>query len=86
MAIDQSLLDLLVCPESREKLVLADAALVTSVNAAIKAGTVKSRAGRLVEAPVDAGLVRSDRRFLYGIREDIPNLLIDDAIPLSGIA
>ena len=86
MAIEPSLLDLLVCPESREKLSLADEALVAAVNVAIGTGQVKSRAGRLVEGPVDAGLVRPDRKFLYGIREDIPNLLIDDAIPLAGIA
>lgn len=85
MAIEQSLLDLLVCPESREKLSVADDALVSAVNAAIEAGRVKSRAGRLVEEAIDAGLVRPDRKFLYAIRLDIPNLLIDDAIPLAGL-
>ena len=83
MAIEQSLLDLLVCPESREKLQIADDALVTAVNTAIAAGQLKSRAGRLIEASIDAGLVRPDRKFLYAIRAEIPNLLIDDAIPLA---
>jgi uncharacterized protein YbaR (Trm112 family) len=85
MAIDQSLLDLLVCPESREKLSIADDPLVEAVNGAIESGRVKSRAGRLVEEPIDAGLVRPDRKFLYAIRLEIPNLLIDDAIPLEGL-
>ncbi len=83
MAIDPSLLELLVCPESREKLTLADDAVVEAVNAAIKGGHLRNRAGRPVDAAVSGGLVRPDNKFLYPVRDDIPDLLIDDAIPLD---
>lgn len=83
MAIDKVLLDLLVCPDSREKLTLADAGVVDKLNAAIERGEIKNRAGRKVEARLDAGLVRADNKFLYPVQGDIPNLLIDEAIPLD---
>lgn len=85
MALDPALLELLVCPESREKLTLADADLVARVNEAIKGGRARNRAGRPVEEAIEAGLLRADQKFLYGVRADIPNLLIDDAITLEGL-
>jgi uncharacterized protein YbaR (Trm112 family) len=85
MALDPALLELLVCPESREKLTLAEADLVARVNEAIKTGRARNRAGRPVEEAIEAGLVRTDRQYLYGVRADIPNLLIDDAIALEGL-
>ncbi|MCB9545695.1 MAG: Trm112 family protein [Myxococcales bacterium] len=83
MAIDEGLLDLLVCPETREKLSLADAELVAKVNAAITAGQLKNRRGAPVKGAIDGGLVRPDRKVLYAVQDDIPNLLVDDAIPLD---
>ena len=44
MAIDTALLDLLVCPESREKLAEADEATISAVNGAIKAGRLRALA------------------------------------------
>ena len=35
---------------------------------------------------MDAGLVREDGAYLYRIEDDIPIMLIDEAIALEGIA
>ena len=35
---------------------------------------------------MDGGLVREDGRYLYAIRNDIPIMLVEQAIPLEGIA
>lgn len=83
MPIDQELLDILVCPESREKLTLASDDVVDRVNARVTKGTLRNRAGQPVKTPVDGGLVRPDGKFLYPIQDEIPNLLIDEAIPLT---
>lgn len=82
--IDPELLNVLCCPETRQPLVFAEAGLVARLNQQVAAGQLSNRAGRLVEQPFDHGLVRADGKFLYPIREDIPVLLIDEAIPLSG--
>jgi uncharacterized protein len=34
---------------------------------------------------LDGGLVRSDRKILYPIREDIPVMLIEEGIPLEQV-
>lgn len=83
--IDKELLDLLVCPENHTRLRLADKELLDKVNQAVAAGELKNRAGEPVEAPLKGGLVREDSTLLYPIVDEIPVLLIDEAIPLDQI-
>ena len=61
---------------------MADANLIADLNAKIKTGQLKSRSGKPVSDPIDAGFIREDRKFLYPIRNNIPVLLIDESIPL----
>ncbi|MBI5094142.1 MAG: hypothetical protein HZB26_17080 [Candidatus Hydrogenedentes bacterium] len=81
--VDPELLKILVCPENKTPVTLADNALVAKANAAVDAGTLKNRAGDVVKERIDGGLVREDGAYLYPIRDDIPIMLIDEAIPLS---
>ncbi|MDA0327721.1 MAG: hypothetical protein O2958_01720 [Gemmatimonadetes bacterium] len=81
--IDQSLLDILVCPESKQALRVADGALLDKINASIGGGSVTNRGGEPVTVSLDEALVREDGRFLYPVRDDIPIMLIDESIPLS---
>lgn len=82
--IDPDLLEILVCPETKQSLSEADGRLVALLNEAIERGEVQNRAGEALGAPVDGGLVREDRQVLYPIRDRIPVMLIDEAIPLGG--
>jgi YfiH family protein len=88
MNIDPELLKILACPETKEPVSLAPVELIDKLNALIEQGGVKNRGGEEVGEKMDAGLIRQDGRFLYPIRDDIPVMLIDEAIeiPPLGLA
>ncbi len=83
--VDSELLKILVCPENKTPVALADEELVKKINTAIAAGKIRNRAGETVTESIDQGLVREDKRYLYPIRDDIPIMLIDEAIPLDQV-
>lgn len=84
--IDQDLLEILVCPENKTPVAVADDSLIAKANELIAAGGLTNRAGEKVAEPIDAGLIREDRQYMYPIRDDIPIMLIDEAIPLSQLS
>lgn len=81
--IDQELLDILACPETKEGLSVADQGLVDKINAEIKGGSLKNRGGETVTEAIDGGLLRDDGKYLYAVRDEIPIMLIDEAIPMA---
>lgn len=85
MALDQKLLEILACPETKEPVSEAADELIAKLNAAIDAGTILNRAGEKVAEKIDGGLVRQDGKYLYPIRDDIPIMLIDEGIPLENL-
>lgn len=84
--VDKKLLDILCCPETKQDLELIEEGTVKKINEAIAAGAVKNRGGEKVSEKIDAGLLREDKKYLYPIREDIPIMLIDEAIPYDDFA
>ena len=83
--IDKELLDILACPENKTPVRLADQALIDEINRRIEKGEIKNRGENQVEKKIDAGLVREDGAYLYPVEDDIPIMLIDEAIPLKDI-
>ena len=83
--IDRDLLAILCCPETKLDVSLADDALINKLNDTISRGGLKNKAQKPVTELLDGGLIRSDRKILYPIREDIPVMLIEEGIPLDGI-
>jgi uncharacterized protein YbaR (Trm112 family) len=83
--IDKEWLPVLVCPTDNTPLSIADEQVVARVNRAIAAGRVKNRAGRIVGRPIEGGLLRADKTYLYPILSDIPVLLADEAIQMAQI-
>ncbi len=83
--VDPELLEILVCPETKQPVRPAGDELVERVNRAVESGTLENRGGETVREPIDGGLVREDGARLYPIRDDIPVMLIDEAIELDSL-
>ena len=77
------LLQILRCPETRQTLTFAEAAVVARLNAQVASGSLRNAGGKAVTAKLDGGLVRADGKALYPVRNNVPVLLVDEAIALA---
>ncbi len=81
MAVDQDLLDILVCPKTKAPLELVD--LPTDVCETL-VETYREHF-RDEEPVVGEGLYCEESQLVYPIVSDIPIMLIDEALPASSI-
>ncbi len=84
--VNQELVDILACPETKESVSLSDEALIRKINERIQEGNLCNRGNQPITETIDGGLIRDDKKYLYPIREDIPIMLIEEAIPLAGLS
>ena len=81
--IRPELLEILRCPETHQRLSLASSDLLAQLNAKARAGQLKDRLGKSVSEPLEAALVREDGRVAYPIRNNLPILLITEALSVG---
>jgi uncharacterized protein YbaR (Trm112 family) len=81
--IAKDLLDILCCPETKQDLSLIEGDAIVRINKKINDNAIKNRGGQTVREMIEAGLLREDKKYLYPIRQDIPIMLIDEAIPFE---
>lgn len=81
--ISSELLAILVCPQNRTPLRLAEPTLVDRLNQAVADRQLKNKSGETVERTIEEGLIREDGAYLYPVFDGIPILLADESIPLS---
>jgi uncharacterized protein YbaR (Trm112 family) len=81
-SVRQDLLDILVCPETKKPVALADEATLGAVNEKIRSGELRNRGGTKVEKELSEALLREDGKVLYPIDDGIPVMLIEESIEL----
>ena len=79
--IAPELLEVLCCPADRSAVRLATPAELEALNARIAKGATNN-AGASAGEKLEAAIIRVDGTFAYPVREEIPVMLIDEAIPL----
>jgi uncharacterized protein len=76
------LVEILVCPETKQPVRLATAPELASVNEKIRLGTLRNRGGEAVKTELVEALIREDRHILYPVDDGIPVMLVEESIEL----
>lgn len=82
MPIDRELLEILVCPETRQPVRLASAEQLEALNRRARAGELRNRGGEPVRDEIREGLVREDAKVLYPVDDGIPVMLVEQSFEL----
>ena len=83
MPVSSELLEILVCPETKQNVAPAPGDIIEKVNAQVSAGSLRNRGGDAITDPISEGLLREDGRILYIVDDSIPVMLIEESIELS---
>ena len=83
MPVSPELLEILVCPETKQSLAMASAEILAKLNRKIAEQSLRNRGGESVPAPIAEGLVREDGKILYLVDDGIPVMLIEESIELT---
>lgn len=83
--IDEELLAILRCPETKEPLQLLSNDKLKLLNERIERGEVKTAEGNPVETRLEAALITEGGGRIYRIEDEIPILLVDEVILTEGL-
>lgn len=83
--MDRKLLDILVCPASRQPLALLDKSGLDALNRGIATGGLKRNDGSAQSEAIREALVTRDRKTVYRLDDGIPVLLVEEGIATAQI-
>ncbi|MDH4199656.1 MAG: hypothetical protein OEV66_04670 [Spirochaetia bacterium] len=81
--MDQDLLNILVCPKTKKKLIMAGSEILESVNKKVQSGKCTDIGGDPVSNTVSEGLYQPDDKIFYMIRDGIPLLIYENGIKIG---
>ena len=82
MPVSPELLEILVCPETRQPVAEAPADLIARLNEQVRDQSLRNRAGEAVRDEIEEGLLREDGKILYIVDDGIPVMLVEESLEL----
>jgi uncharacterized protein YbaR (Trm112 family) len=83
--MDQELLQILCCPQSKVPVELLASSDLEKLNRAIAEGKIKQIDGAILKKPVTEALITRDRKTIYRVDDGIPIMLIEQGISAAQI-
>ena len=83
MPVDPELLEILVCPETKQLVAPAGEQVLARLNQQVESGALRNRGGEAVAKRIEEGLLREDGKILYVVDDGIPVMLIEESIELE---
>ena len=80
--LDPEFVKILVCPDNRTPVRAASEQEISNLNQKIEEGILRNISGRKVNEKIDGGLIREAGDRLYPVRNNIPVMLVEEAIKL----
>ena len=80
MTLERKLLDILVCPITKQSVNMLDADRLETLNQLIEKGDIQSHDGSKVEHPLGQALITQNGSTIYPIEQQIPIMLEDRSI------
>ncbi len=81
MPVRQELIEILICPRTKQNLRNLEHDIVERINIEIEKGEVKYYDGSPVEDVLDEALITEDRKVIYRVDQGSPILMTDRGIP-----
>ena len=86
MAIDRKLLEILVCPITKQPVSMLSQARLEQVNGLIEEGKLHTVGGVKLDKPLEQALITKNGSTLYPVNGNIPVMLEAQSIPCEQIA
>jgi uncharacterized protein YbaR (Trm112 family) len=86
MLLSDEIIKILCCPKTKLPLKLLDQSAIDKINKEIENGELKYFTGDTVHDKIDGGFLRIDGKLLFPIKNEIPVLIMDEAIDIPIIS
>lgn len=81
-SVAPDLVEILICPETKQAVRLMSADELAKLNERIRSGQLRNRGGAEVKIELAEALVREDGRVAYPVDDGIPVMLVDESLEL----